>query len=167
MPPPLPIKNLFAGALIAQPTYGVGSNVLYTNDKYTINEAIDLKHLEKLVYLSNNILQLNNIPYKEVICKNSKGFVILYESTSDKSITELDPSYNYIYVLAEDCCLEGFLIKANDMQYCNEVFKKMKEQIKKEMELKNINATKRKEAEAKAMAEANQVSSSPASWTAS
>ena len=100
----------------------------------TLNRGINVKQLEKLVYLSNNIIQYEKIGYKEVICSGANSSVVFYEATGNLDTAILEPLFYKIYKIAWFCCRMGQVISAGDMVECNTAFKLLKHKIQEDKE---------------------------------
>ena len=96
----------------------------------TISDNINIIHLHKIVYLSNNILQMKNIPYKERICCNKNNQVVFFEAVGgDDGLNDIDPCYQLAYLIAFGCCINGIIVTPEHMLNCNDANKLMKAEI--------------------------------------
>lgn len=93
-----------------------------------ISDNLNFEWLKRAIYLSNNLFQLQNSEYHEIILYNSNGDEVVY-FFPDKSdtISKMEPKYYSVCSIVYNMLISGTNITGKDMQYFNFIYKKIME----------------------------------------
>jgi len=106
-------------------------------ETYNLPSNIDIKLLQKVVYLNNNIVQVFNINYTTVIYENQVNSIVYYR-TDIEDWYKIASGSHYISVwnITTSLLLGGSSLSKNEMVYMNKINKLLKEEIEKVKKLR-------------------------------
>ena len=97
-------------------------------DVISISNNIDLKLFRKAVWLSNNIIQVEKIPYVEKMLSNVKGETLYYYPLITPIDSKINTSFSKAVIIVYDAIKMDRNITAAEMEELNIIYKKVKKE---------------------------------------